>query len=146
MNPPGKYPEAMSVRAETRLTWLVAAVTSGLVIVAVALALDLHNQRRRLEDVSAQLKETSAVREVESKSLSAQCTMGEAALQRARELSTEQESDLKKLGDLYAQREPMAKQAAEVQDKLTGLAKDLLDLARTDPDARDIVRKYNIQQ
>jgi hypothetical protein len=146
MNPPGNYPEAMLDRAEARVTWLVAAVACGLVIVAAALALDLHNQRRQLEEVSAQLKETYTVREAERKSLNARYTTGETALQRVRDFSSEQEADLKQLGELYTQREPLAKQAAEVQDKLTSLAKDLLDLAKTDPDAREIVRKYNIQQ
>jgi len=146
MTPRGHYPDAMSVRAEMRLAWLFSVVTSGLVIVAAALALDLHNQKRRLEDVSAQLKETIPVREVERKSLSARYATGEAALQRVRELSSEEESDLKKLAEIYAQHDPLVKQSVELQEKLTALAKDLLDLAKTDQDAREIVRKYNIQQ
>ena len=79
-------------------------------------------------------------------SASARNATREAALQRIRELASEEESDLKKLGEVYAQREPAVKQSVEVQDKFTALVKDLLDLAKTDLDAREIVRKYNIQQ
>jgi hypothetical protein len=146
MNPHGNYPNTIPAGAETRLAWLVAFVTSGLVIVAGALALDLHNQKRRLENVSAQLQETLTLREMESKSASARTVTGETALQRARELASEEESDLKKLGEVYAQREPAVKQSVEMQDKFMALVKDLLDLAKFDRDAKEIISKYNIQQ
>ena len=55
MKPPVPYYHPEPVGAETRLSWLVAVVTSGLVMVTAALAWDLHNQKRRLEDASAQL-------------------------------------------------------------------------------------------
>ena len=146
MNPPVPYRHPTPAGAETRLAWLVAVIAGGLVIVAAALALDLHNQKRRLENVSAQLKETLTLRETESKSAGARYATGEAALQRVRELASEEESDLKKLAELYAQREPAVKQSVEMQDKFTALLKDLLAIAKTDQDAREIVRKYNIQQ
>jgi len=145
MKPPVPYRDPTPSENDTRLAWLIAVATSGLVIVAAALALDLHNQKRRLEDVSAQLKETLTLRETESRTASARSATGEAALQRVRELTSEQESDLKKLGELYAQREPVVKQSIEVQDKFTSLVTDLLEIAKIDPDAKEIVRKYNIQ-
>lgn len=146
MNPHGNYPNTIPSEAETRLSWIVAVVTSGLVIVAGALALDLHNQKRRLENVNAQLKETLTLRETESKNAGARNATGEAALQRVRELASEEESDLKKLSEVYAQREPAVKQSVEMQDKFMALVKDLLDLAKFDRDAREIVSKYNVQQ
>src|SRR5438034_1576119 len=103
MNPSGKYPDTIPAGTETRLAWLVAVVTSGLEIVAAALALDLHNQKRRLETVSAQIKETFTLRETESRSASARYATGEGGLQRIRELTSEGEADLKKLGEIYAQ-------------------------------------------
>ena len=146
MNPPVKYRASIPAGPETKLAWLVAVVTSGLVMVAAALALDLHNQKRRLEDVSAQLKERLTLRETESKSAGARVATGEAALQRVRELAFEEESELQKLGEAYAQREPVVKQSVEMQEKFTALVKDLLDVAKIDLEAREIVRKYNIQQ
>jgi hypothetical protein len=120
-------------------------ISCGLVILGAGLTLDLHNQKRRLENMNALLKETVTVRETESSSLDARSTTVNSALSRLRDLATERQGDLKRLGDLYAQREPLAKQAADAQDKIQGLARDLVDLAKTDPDAREIVRKYNIQ-
>jgi hypothetical protein len=127
------------------VAWLVAVIACGLAILATALTLDLHNQKRRFEDLSARLKETVTVRDTDSKSFDARSTTANAALSRLRDLATERQGDLKRLADLYAQRGPLAKQAADEQDKIQGLAKGLVDLAKTDPDAREIVRKYNIQ-
>jgi hypothetical protein len=145
MNSHPDHPERRPSSGAPRLAWLVAAISCGLVILAAALTLDLHNQKRRLESLGALRKETAAVRESESKSLDARSTTATAALARLRDLATEREGDLKRLGDLYSQREPLAKQAAEAQDKIQSLAKDLVDLAKSDPDAREITRKYNIQ-
>ena len=96
MKPPVPYRDPAPSENDTRLAWLIAVATSGLVIVAAALALDLHNQKRRLEDVSAQLKETLSLRETESRSASARSATGEAALQRVRELTSEQEAGTSK--------------------------------------------------
>jgi hypothetical protein len=145
MNSHGNNPERKSSSGAPRLAWLVAAISCGLVILAAALTLDLHNQKRRLENQSASLKETAAVRESESKSFDARATTANAALTRLRDLATEREADVKRLGEVYTQRDPLAKQAAEAQDKIQALAKDLVQLAKSDPDAREITRKYNIQ-
>ena len=136
----------MPTEAETRTAWFFAVITSGLVLLSGALALDLHNQKRRLEDVDELLKDTLTMREAESKSAEARLATGQAALQRARDVSSEEEADLKKLADLHAQREPSVKQSLEVEGKFSALAKDLLELAKSDPEAREIVRKYNISQ
>lgn len=50
------------------------------------------------------------------------------------------------LAEAYHSREAMVKQSKEIQDKLQALILDLLMLAQTDPDAKQIVSKYNIQQ
>jgi len=141
---PGSYPER--TRDTTKLAWLATALSHGLVIIAGALALDLHNQKRRLEDLSAQLKQTLTVREMEGKVLGAKQKICESALKRLDELQAEGGTNLKKLGESYAQREPLVRQATEVQTKLQAVANDLLELARIDQDAKAIVRKYNIQQ
>jgi hypothetical protein len=146
MNPPGKYPEMPSAPSETRLAWLVALVASGLVLVAGALALDLHNQRRRSEDLNVQLKKTYELREAERKSLAARSAIADSALKRLNDLYSQEESDLKKLRAAYNEREPLVKQSTEVRDKIQALANDLLELAKTDEEARTIVRKYDIKQ
>jgi peptidoglycan hydrolase CwlO-like protein len=139
------HPERRPSSGAPRLAWLVAVIACGLVILGAALTFDLHNQKRRLENMSALLKETVTVRETDSNSLGARSATVNAALSRLRDLATERQGDLKRLGDLYAQREPLAKQAADAQDKIQEMAKDLVDLAKTDPDAKEIARKYNIQ-
>src|SRR4051794_32370431 len=111
MKSQGDHPQRTSDLAEVRLAWLVTLVAGGLVLVAGALAFDLHNQKRRLEIVSAELKETYALREAESKNLGARSRTGESVLQRLNESHSEGESDLKRLGDIYSQREPLVKQA-----------------------------------
>jgi hypothetical protein len=145
MNSHLDHPERRPSSGAPRLAWLVAVISCGLVILAAALTLDLHNQKRQLESLGAILKETAAVRESESKSLDERSTTANTALTRLRDLAAEREGDLKRIGELYAQREPLAKQAAEAQDKIQALAKDLVDLAKSDPDAKEITRKYNIQ-
>ncbi len=50
------------------------------------------------------------------------------------------------LSEAYNSRLAMVKQSKEIQDKLQALILDLLMLAQTDPDAKQIVSKYNIQQ
>lgn len=146
MRAPAKHPGEAPALEETRLAWLVAIVAAGLMIVSGALALDLHNQKRRLQNLSAQLKGTSALRETENKNLVARSRTQESALRRLGDAYADTQSDLKKLNEAYTQREPMAKQAAEIQDKIQALANDLVDLAKTDQDARTIAGKYHIQQ
>jgi hypothetical protein len=50
------------------------------------------------------------------------------------------------LTEAIQKRETLVKQSAELQEKLKALVVDLLDLAKTDEDAKAIVSKYNIQQ
>lgn len=50
------------------------------------------------------------------------------------------------LSEAYNSRLAMVKQSKEIQEKLQALILDLLMLAQTDPDAKQIVAKYNIQQ
>ena len=50
------------------------------------------------------------------------------------------------LAEAYHNREGAVKQSTELQKKLQDLVLDLLLLAKTDPDAKAIVTKYNIQQ
>jgi len=50
------------------------------------------------------------------------------------------------LAEAYHSREAMVKQSKDIQEKLQALILDLLMLAQTDPDAKQIVAKYNIQQ
>jgi chromosome segregation ATPase len=146
MSTPGKSPTRNPGSEETRLAWLVALVAVGLMLVSGALALDLHNQKRRLENLSVHLKETAALREAENKSLAARGRTEESALRRLGDAYADTQSELKKLNDVYTQREPTAKQAAELQDKIQAVANDLVDLAKTDQDARTIAGKYHIQQ
>jgi DNA repair exonuclease SbcCD ATPase subunit len=141
-----EFLELIPAGLEGKLAWFVAVFALGLVFVAGVLAVDLHNQKKRLEDVRAQLKQGLALRESESKSLSASHATGEAALRRLDDLFSERDEDLKKLAEARSQREPLVKQATELRDKIQALVTDLLSLAQTDADARDIVRKYNIQQ
>lgn len=143
--PATKHPVNAPPPDDTMIGWLVTLVATGLMIVSGALALDLHNQKRRLENLSAHLKETSALRETENKSLAARGRTEESALRRLGDAYADTQSDLKTLNAAYTQREPMAKQAAEIQTKIQALADDLVDLARIDPDARAIAGKYHIQ-
>ena len=146
MSSKDQYLEIIPSGAHTRQAWLMTFVTLGLALVTAALAFDLHNQRRRLEHISAQLKQASTLRESESKSLTAGSTTREFTLRRLTTIATEGEADLKKLTEVFNQREPVVKQAVDVQNKFQALVKDLLDLSKSDLDSRDIVRKYNIQQ
>jgi len=147
MSTPAKHPgKAPPLREETGLAWLVAIVAAGLMIVSGALALDLHNQKRRFQNLSTQLKETAALRETEGRNLAARSRTQESALRRLGDAYADTQAELKKLNDTYTQREPMAKQAAELQDKIQALANDLVVLAKTDQDARTIAGKYHIQQ
>ena len=50
------------------------------------------------------------------------------------------------LTEAYNSRIAMVKQSKDIQEKLQALILDLLLLAKTDPDAQQIVSKYNIQQ
>jgi hypothetical protein len=50
------------------------------------------------------------------------------------------------LADMYRNREPVVKQSAEIQKKLQDLILDLLLLSKTDPEAKAIVDKFQIQQ
>jgi hypothetical protein len=50
------------------------------------------------------------------------------------------------LADAYKKREVVVKQSVDLQTKLQDLIMDLLILAKTDDEAKQIVGKYNIQQ
>jgi hypothetical protein len=50
------------------------------------------------------------------------------------------------LADAFKKREVVVKQSVDLQTKLQDLIMDLLILAKTDDDAKQIVGKYNIQQ
>jgi hypothetical protein len=50
------------------------------------------------------------------------------------------------LADAYHNREPVVKQAMDIQKKLQDMLMDLLLLSKTDDEAKAIVTKYNIQQ
>jgi hypothetical protein len=50
------------------------------------------------------------------------------------------------LADAFKKREVVVKQSVDLQTKLQELITDLLILAQTDDDAKQIVGKYNIQQ
>jgi hypothetical protein len=134
------------VAHETRLAWLIALMAIGLVIVSAALALDLHNQRRRFEAMKARLKGTYALREREKTSFDGRRQNAESAIQRLDAAFSDGQSDLRRLSEIYTQRETTGKQALELQTKIQALANDLLELSKTDPDAKAIVRKYNIQE
>jgi hypothetical protein len=146
MNAPASYPDLARGGGRSRPAWLIAALAWGMVLVAAALVLDLHNQRRRLETLNERLKPTAALRDAESKNLDTRTATAQATLARLRDLAGEREAELRKLGELFAQRAPILEQTSEAQEKLQSLAHDILDLAKTDTDAREIARKYNIQQ
>jgi len=48
------------------------------------------------------------------------------------------------LVEALKQREPKVQQAMEAHNKLRALTLDLLELAKTDPKAQSLVKKYNI--
>jgi hypothetical protein len=52
----------------------------------------------------------------------------------------------KQLGELLVQREALVKQADQVKSQYVSLLNDVLELAKTDEDARKIVEKWNIRQ
>lgn len=52
----------------------------------------------------------------------------------------------KQATETIAKREVIVKQSVDIETKLKNLIVDLLILARTDPDAKQIVSKYGIQQ
>lgn len=52
----------------------------------------------------------------------------------------------KQLGEEFTKREPLVKQSAELQNQLQSLLNDLLDLAKDDPDAKQIIEKWKIQR
>ena len=63
------------------------------------------------------------------------------------------EKQIKQLGDaekqaaeLVENRKELVGQSQKVQEQYTALLKDVLDLAKTDADAAEVVKKYNIQQ
>lgn len=47
---------------------------------------------------------------------------------------------------LIKQREELVKQATQIQTEYTNLLNSVIDLAQTDPDAREVVAKWNIQR
>jgi hypothetical protein len=52
----------------------------------------------------------------------------------------------KQLSELVEKRKELVGQSQKVQEQYTALLKDVLDLAKTDSDAAEVVKKYNIQQ
>jgi|SRR4030095_10298187 cell envelope opacity-associated protein A len=52
----------------------------------------------------------------------------------------------KQLTELVEKRKDLVGQSQKVQEQYTALLKDVLDLAKTDADAAEVVKKYNIQQ
>lgn len=50
------------------------------------------------------------------------------------------------LAEAIKQREPQVAQATEIKSRLEALANDLLELAKTNPAAAAIVKKYDIQR
>ena len=52
----------------------------------------------------------------------------------------------KQLGEAIVKRETLVKQSTELQNQLQTLLNDLLDLAKDDPDAKQIIGKYNVQR
>ncbi|MEQ1858837.1 MAG: hypothetical protein ABMA13_02770 [Chthoniobacteraceae bacterium] len=51
----------------------------------------------------------------------------------------------KQLDDLIAQAKPVLEQATKVQENWTNLFKEVLELAKTDKDAKTVVEKWKIQ-
>jgi len=60
--------------------------------------------------------------------------------------ATEMKKNQTAMKEAYAKREVLVKQSRDIQQKLQDLIMDLLILAKTDEDAKQIVAKYNIQQ
>lgn len=52
----------------------------------------------------------------------------------------------KQLTQLVENRKEVVGQSQKVQEQYTALLKDVLDLAKTDADAAEVVKKWNIQQ
>ena len=50
------------------------------------------------------------------------------------------------MAELIKQREELVKQATQIQSEYTNLLNSVIDLAKTDKDAREVVAKYNIQR
>ena len=58
--------------------------------------------------------------------------------------TTALKSDKAQLVEALKQREPQAQQAVQMRDQLRALTLDLAELAKTDPKAQALVKKYNI--
>jgi flagellar biosynthesis/type III secretory pathway M-ring protein FliF/YscJ len=56
------------------------------------------------------------------------------------------EESEKQLIELVKQREELVGQSKKVQEQYTALLKDVLELSKTDNDAAEVVKKWNIQQ
>lgn len=52
----------------------------------------------------------------------------------------------KQLGEAHVKRDTLVKQSTELQNQLQTLLNDLLDLAKDDPDAKQIIEKWKIQR
>jgi hypothetical protein len=59
---------------------------------------------------------------------------------------TQLEDGEKQLTELVEKRKELVGQSQKVQEQYTALLKDVLDLSKTDADAAEVVKKYNIQQ
>ena len=51
-----------------------------------------------------------------------------------------------RFAELIKQRQSVVQQSQQVQSQYTNLLADLLELAKSDPDAAAVVQKYNIQR
>lgn len=52
----------------------------------------------------------------------------------------------KNMGEAVVKRETLVKQSAELQSQLQSLLNDLLDLAKTDDEAKQIIEKWKVQR
>lgn len=52
----------------------------------------------------------------------------------------------KQVAELVENRKELVGQSLKVQEQYTALLKDVLELAKTDKDAAEVVQRYNIQQ
>ena len=62
-----------------------------------------------------------------------------------KQISTMQTTD-KQFGEAIVRRETLVQQSGELKKQLEALLNDLLELARDDADAKQIVTKYNVQR
>jgi hypothetical protein len=79
------------------------------------------------------------------KTLTADKTLLEKQLVVLADRVTASKAARKQVDEAFEQRELQLKQAASTEALYAGLLKDLLELAKVDPDARQVVQKWKIQ-